>query len=119
MKGEEAREEIMGAEEENEKKKKKTEKRKTGGRAIDQASHSGALGFDRSTGSVGFVVDKVALRQFSPSTSVSPANSHSTASPILVYHPEWYNRLFSGQSTDWLVSPHPNPPKENEIKAKK
>jgi hypothetical protein len=27
---------------------------------------------------VGFVVDKVALGQFSPSTAVSPANLHST-----------------------------------------
>jgi hypothetical protein len=30
------------------------------------------------TAAVGFVVDKVALGQFSPSTSVSPANLHST-----------------------------------------
>jgi hypothetical protein len=36
---------------------------------------------------VGFVVDKVALGRLSPSTSVSPANSHSTHHSILIYHP--------------------------------
>jgi hypothetical protein len=37
-----------------------------------------------------FVVDKVALGWFSPSTSVSPANLHSTNCSkkiILIYHP--------------------------------
>jgi hypothetical protein len=35
-----------------------------------------------------FVVDKVALGQVSPSTSVSPANLHSTncSTIILIYH---------------------------------
>jgi hypothetical protein len=38
---------------------------------------------------VGFVVDKVALGRFSPNTSVSPANLHSTSfSKItIIYHP--------------------------------
>jgi hypothetical protein len=33
---------------------------------------------------VGFVVDKVALGQVSPSTSVSPANPHSTNCAIII-----------------------------------
>jgi hypothetical protein len=33
---------------------------------------------DPGSGQVGFVVDKLALGQVSPSTSVSPANLHST-----------------------------------------
>jgi hypothetical protein len=38
--------------------------------------------------SVGFVVDKVAWGRFSPSTSVSPANLHSTncSTVTLIYH---------------------------------
>jgi hypothetical protein len=38
---------------------------------------------------VGFVVEKVVLGGFSPSTSVSPANSLSTdcSTFIIVYHP--------------------------------
>jgi hypothetical protein len=38
---------------------------------------------------VGFVVDKVALGQFSPSASVSPANLHSTnfSAITITYHP--------------------------------
>jgi hypothetical protein len=37
---------------------------------------------------VGFVVDEVALEQFYSSTSVSPANSHSTdCSTVIIYHP--------------------------------
>jgi hypothetical protein len=45
-------------------------------------------GFEPSSGHVGFVVDKVALGRFSPSTSVSPANLHSTncSTIILIYH---------------------------------
>jgi hypothetical protein len=37
---------------------------------------------------VGFVVDKAALGQISPSTSVSPANLHSTnfATITIIYH---------------------------------
>jgi hypothetical protein len=39
---------------------------------------------------MGFVVDKVALGQVSPSTSVSPASSHSTDCStfivIIIYH---------------------------------
>jgi hypothetical protein len=33
---------------------------------------------------MGFVVDKVALGQFSPITSVSPANLHSTKISIII-----------------------------------
>jgi hypothetical protein len=38
---------------------------------------------------VGFVVDKVALGKFSPTTSVSPANFYSTdcSTLIIIYHP--------------------------------
>jgi hypothetical protein len=37
---------------------------------------------------VGYVADKVALGRFSPITSVSPANSHSTdCSTFITYHP--------------------------------
>jgi hypothetical protein len=38
---------------------------------------------------VGFLVDKVALVQFSPSTSVFPANLHSTnfSTITITYHP--------------------------------
>jgi hypothetical protein len=35
---------------------------------------------------MGFAVEKVALGQFSPSTSVSPANSHSTSCSILIIY---------------------------------
>jgi hypothetical protein len=35
---------------------------------------------------VGFVVDEVALGQFYPSTSVSPANLHSTNFSTITYH---------------------------------
>jgi hypothetical protein len=37
--------------------------------------------------SVGFVLDKLALGQVSPSTSVSLANSHCTKCSTLIYHP--------------------------------
>jgi hypothetical protein len=38
---------------------------------------------------VGFVVDKVALGQFSPNTSVSTAKSHfiDCSTVIVIYHP--------------------------------
>jgi hypothetical protein len=40
------------------------------------------------SGHVGFLVNKVALGKFSPSTSVSPANPHSTdCSIIIIDHP--------------------------------
>jgi hypothetical protein len=43
-------------------------------------------GFEPKSGHVGFVVDKVG--RFSLSTSVSPANSHSTeCSTLITYHP--------------------------------
>jgi hypothetical protein len=47
-----------------------------------------AAGFEPGSGRVGFVVEKVALEQvFFPSTSVSPANLHSTnCSTIIIYH---------------------------------
>jgi hypothetical protein len=37
---------------------------------------------------VGFVVDKWHWGWFSPSTSVFPANSHSTECSIFIHHPE-------------------------------
>jgi hypothetical protein len=48
------------------------------------------------------------LGRFSPSISVSLANSHSTDSSTvtIVYHREWYNRPNSGCSTKWTQS-HP------------
>jgi hypothetical protein len=42
-------------------------------------------GFEPRSGHVGFVVDKVALGRFSASTSVSPANSHSTDYSAFIY----------------------------------
>jgi hypothetical protein len=45
-------------------------------------------GFDTRSGYVGFVVDKVALGQFSPITWVSSANSYSTdCSTLIIYRP--------------------------------
>jgi hypothetical protein len=43
---------------------------------------------------VGFVVGKVALVRFSPSTSISPANLHSTnfSTITITYHPGQYSR---------------------------
>jgi hypothetical protein len=45
--------------------------------------------FEPRSGHVGFMVDKVAWGTFPPSTSVSPANSHSTDcyTFIIIYHP--------------------------------
>jgi hypothetical protein len=44
--------------------------------------------FDPRSDYVGFVLNKLALGRFSPSTSVSLDNSHSTKCSILIYHPE-------------------------------
>jgi hypothetical protein len=47
-------------------------------------------GFDPSSGHVGYVMDKVVLGRFSPSTSVSPASSHSTnCSTLITIHHLW------------------------------
>jgi hypothetical protein len=53
--------------------------------------------------------------KFSPSTSVSPANSHSTDCStliiiiiIIIIIWGWYNRPNSGQRTKWAQS-HPTP----------
>jgi hypothetical protein len=54
-----------------------------GGGASVQASHGVAPGLN--TDHVGFVVDTVELRQFSPSASVSPTISHFATCSILVY----------------------------------
>jgi hypothetical protein len=50
---------------------------------------------------VGFVVEKVALGQFSPSTSVPPANLHSTnfSTITFTYHPGLVQQASSGRST--------------------
>jgi hypothetical protein len=50
---------------------------------------------------VGFVVDKVALGQVFPSTSVSPANHHSTNFSMLIITRGWHNRPFGGRSAGW------------------
>jgi hypothetical protein len=55
---------------------------------------------------VGFVVDKAALGQFFPSTSVSPAN-HSTDFSIIIITRGWHNRPLSGRSVEWTLLPPP------------
>jgi hypothetical protein len=58
---------------------------------------------------VGFVVDKVALGQFSLSTSVFSANHFTNCSTfIFIHHSDWYNRPNSGQYTN-LTRSHPSP----------
>jgi hypothetical protein len=39
--------------------------------------------------------------RFSPSTSVSPANHHSTNFSIIIITRGWHNRPFSGRSAEW------------------
>jgi hypothetical protein len=39
--------------------------------------------------------------RFSPSTSVSPANLHSTNFSIIIINRGWYNRPFSGRRAEW------------------
>jgi hypothetical protein len=58
---------------------------------------------------VGFVVDKVALGRFSPSTSVSLANHHSTDFSIIIITRGWHNRPIGGRSAEWTqldFTPH-------------
>jgi hypothetical protein len=51
---------------------------------------------------VGFVVEIMAPRgRFSPSTSISPANLHSTNFSILTITRDKYNRLIHGRSAAW------------------
>jgi hypothetical protein len=51
---------------------------------------------------VGFVVDKAALGQvFSPSTSVSSANHHSTNFSIIIITWGWHNRPISARNAEW------------------
>jgi hypothetical protein len=50
---------------------------------------------------MGFVVDKVALGEFSPSTSVSPANLHSTKFSIMIITQGRYNGRISGSRAEW------------------
>jgi hypothetical protein len=60
------------------------------GRAIAQAvSRWLPTAAARVRSHVGFVVDKLALGQFPPSASVSPANLHSTnfSTITITYHP--------------------------------
>jgi hypothetical protein len=45
---------------------------------------------------------------FLKSTSVSPANSNSTACSTFIIIRGWYNRPISGQRTKWIQS-HPTP----------
>jgi hypothetical protein len=68
------------------------------GRAIAQAVSrwlpTAAARVRARSGQVGFVVDKMALGRFSPSSSVAPANLHSTncSTITLIYHLGLYNR---------------------------
>jgi hypothetical protein len=45
--------------------------------------------------------------RFSPSTSVSPANTHSTDCSTIINVRGWYNRPISGRRTKWTVSHQP------------
>jgi hypothetical protein len=56
------------------------------GRVIAQGASWMLPGFDHRSGHVGFMVDEVALGQFFPSTSVSPASSHSTSCSVFINH---------------------------------
>jgi hypothetical protein len=40
--------------------------------------------------------------RFSPSTSVSPANHHSTNFCIIIITRGWHNRLIGGRSAEWI-----------------
>jgi hypothetical protein len=74
-------------------------------RAIAQAVSLRRPWFEPRSGHVGFVVDKVALNRFSPSITVSPANSHSTdCSTLITIIRGWYNRPNSGRHTKWTQS---------------
>jgi hypothetical protein len=53
------------------------------------------------SGNVGFVVDKVALGQLSPTTSVSLANHHSTNCSTIIITRGWHNRPIGGRSAEW------------------
>jgi hypothetical protein len=56
---------------------------------------------------VGFVVDKASLGQFSPSTSVSPAN-HSTNFSIIIIIRGWHNRSLVAtvpRGPNWTPAP--------------
>jgi hypothetical protein len=59
--------------------------------------------------------------RFSPSTSASSANSHSTdCSTLIIYHPGLaiiYNRPVSGRRTKWTQS-HPTPRNLKKTSAK-
>jgi hypothetical protein len=57
--------------------------------------------FDTRSRHVEFVVDKVHCGRFSPSTLVSPANSHSTDGSTLIIIRDWYNRPISGRRKEW------------------
>jgi hypothetical protein len=59
--------------------------------------------FELRSGHVGFVVDKVALGRFSPSTSVSPSYLHSTncSAIAIIYHLGLVQDANIGRSTKW------------------
>jgi hypothetical protein len=57
---------------------------------------------------VGFVVEKAARGQFSPSTSFSPANHHSTNFSILIITRDWQNMPIDGRIAEWTQL-HSNP----------
>jgi hypothetical protein len=50
---------------------------------------------------VGFVVDKAALGQVFSSTSVIPANHHSTNFSIIILTRGWHNTPIGGSSAEW------------------
>jgi hypothetical protein len=48
--------------------------------------------------------------RFSPSTSVSPANHHSTDFPIIIITRSWHNRPNSDRSAEWTQMDSTLPP---------
>jgi hypothetical protein len=54
-------------------------------------------------------MEKAAMGQVSPSTSVSPANHYSTNFSIIIITRGWHNRPISGRSAEWIQM-DPTPP---------
>jgi hypothetical protein len=51
---------------------------------------------------VGFVVEKWHWARFSLSSSVSPANHHSTNFSTIIITQGWHNRPIGGRSAEWI-----------------
>jgi hypothetical protein len=77
----------------------------TRGRAIAQAVshwlHTVVAQVSVRAEHVEFVVDKVALGRFSPSTLVSLANHHFTKFSIIIITGGWHNRPIGGCGAEW------------------